>query len=130
MKNAVEAGMVYRVQDRDGRGPYRPGFSHRWTDDLGPIKLPFADEFGWSLASIPKRFLPHEVGGCGFRTLDQLYDWFTSRERRQLARLGYVIAYMAIDRVLAESDNQVVFARLKPLRADIVILPLTSGPPR
>ena len=24
---------IYRVQDAQGRGPWKPGFSHRWVED-------------------------------------------------------------------------------------------------
>ena len=24
---------VYRVQDADGRGPFKPGFSHQWVEE-------------------------------------------------------------------------------------------------
>ena len=120
---AMSAGAVYRIQDAEGRGPYRPGFSSRWCDEDGPIKLTFADEFGWSMASIPRRFFPGEHAGCGFRLLDQLCDWFTPAERRKLADFRYQIVLMTIDRVLAESENQVVFARMRPLTEGVVIIP-------
>jgi len=115
--------MVYRVQDAEGRGPYRPGFSHRWADSDGPIMLPFYEEFGWSLTSIPGRFLPGEFAGCGFRALDHLYRWFSPTECQRLSGFGYVIVFLYVDRVLAESAHQVVFARRRPLTDGIVITP-------
>ena len=39
---------IYRIQDAEGRGPYRPGFSNKWLDEnpraLG--LLPWFEEFG------------------------------------------------------------------------------------
>src|SRR5262245_6350137 len=44
---------VFRIQDAEGRGPFKPGFSNRWTDeDFAPGMKPmppWGDEFGWDL---------------------------------------------------------------------------------
>lgn len=117
---------LYRVQDMEGRGPYRPGFSVKWSDAEGEILLPFWQEFGWSLASIPHRFYPGEHGGCGFRTLAQCAKWFTVAERVRLAKLGYQVVAINPDRILAESERQVVFARATHLSRDVVVVPWSA----
>ena len=43
------AEVVYRIQDSNGRGPWKPGFSHVWVEDrcdlvnLRPIVIDFPD---------------------------------------------------------------------------------------
>jgi hypothetical protein len=66
--------------------------------------------------------MPDECMGCGCRTLDQLFKWFTPTERVRLHALGYRIVTMWVDRIIAESPNQVVFARRKPLAMSATVL--------
>lgn len=114
---------VYRVQDAEGRGPYRPGFSHRWVDEDHDRNPPFMVEFNWPLSSVPGRWLPGEHGGCAFRTLDALYRWFSPSECRRLDALGYSVVSMTADRIIAESDKQLVFGRWKSLSKGYLMLP-------
>jgi hypothetical protein len=39
---------VYRIQDKKGRGPYRPGFSSQWVEDRDDHDnlFPWYQEFG------------------------------------------------------------------------------------
>ena len=107
---------VYRVQDIEGRGPYRPGFSHKWSD--GFEKPPaFYEEFGWDILKAAKK---GEAMGCGFRTRDQAHQWFSREEMDRLRVLGYHLVRIEVDRILAESKHQLVFARSKPLALDVV----------
>ena len=118
------AGVVYRVQDREGRGPWRPGFSVKWLDDSDvPLPPSFCDEFGWRPADVRGMWRPGEFGGSACRTVEQLSRWFTPTEQERLRRYGYSIVMMTVDRVLAESENQVVFARRTPLREGVVVVP-------
>lgn len=119
---------VYRIQDAEGRGPYRPGFSGRWTDDDHHRNPPFYVEFGLPIGSIAKRFKMDESGGCAFRKIDDLTRWFSVPERSKLEGLGYFIASMEVDRIIAESRNQVVFARRKPLWTDYLLVPWPAAP--
>lgn len=107
---------IYRIQDKDGRGPYKPGWSHVWTEFRclidGESKPVFTDEFPSILDKINLRF--DTVGGhfgCGFKTLSQLHSWFTQSEITKLADYGYHIVKMDADEIMASSDNQTVFWR-------------------
>ncbi len=110
---------VYRVQDDEGRGPYRPGASHRWADDKHQAPT-WMEEFGLDLKD---RFAPEESGGCGFRSTEQARAWFSRTERRRLVRLGYSLVRMQVDRILAESPIQLVFARRQPFHIGALIVP-------
>jgi hypothetical protein len=95
-----------------------------WLDDSDvPLPLAFCDEFGWKMADVPRMFRRGEFGGSGCRTLEQLMCWFTPTEQERLRSYGYSIVMMTVDRVLAESPNQVVFARHQPLSRGLVVMP-------
>ncbi len=107
--------IVYRIQDQDGRGPWKPGFSHFWVEDrddhdalkpywqqLGHVQLQGTHD-GMHL-------------GCGCKTIEQLRRWFNPTEYARLLRYGYQAVRIEADRILGESDIQVVFERAAPLR--------------
>lgn len=107
---------LYRIQDGEGRGPFRPGFSETWLDAHKPgyeDLLPWFEEFGWHIVDECKASGLHVGSAC--RTLDQLYLWFTRSERRRLQRYGYDVVTIIPDRIFAESENQVVFGCKTPL---------------
>lgn len=113
-----------RVQDSDGRGPFKPGFSQVWCDDSGDPQLPpWFEEFPGLLERV-KREAGRYHYGCGCRTVEQIERWFTPAERIRLFLLGYKLVSMDVDRVLAESKNQLVFLRDKPLTEDVEVLEL------
>ena len=105
---------VYRVQDKEGRGPYRPGFSAKWRDpnSSNEDKPPFFVEFGWDVVG---RVPSGHHAGCAFRTMGQLRSWFSPTELERLRWLGYSVVEIEVDRVLAESQKQLVFCRVVPL---------------
>ncbi len=105
---------VFRVQDRDGRGPWKPGFSRRWVehrpdhDNLPPWFYEFGD--------VRRRAIFGAYLGCGCRTLEQLRRWITQSEYATLAGHGYRAVRLEVGRILAESSVQCVFERAAPLR--------------
>lgn len=109
--------IVYRVQDRFGRGPWRPGFSHKWVvhrDDSENL-IPWPFEFG----PVHTGLMTFEHGGSGCMTLDQLRRWFIPLEWLKLKSYGYHAVKLRVDRILAQSDLQCVFARIRPLNEEI-----------
>lgn len=107
---------LFRIQDAEGRGPFRPGFSHLWLSPLvhrdiekfPPIHVAFG--LDW-LDKVPHRW--HCGTGC--RSMYHLGLWFTDIELERLHNFGFTIVQIDYDIILAESDNQVLFARRKPL---------------
>ena len=109
--------VVYRVQDSDGRGPWKPGFSNSWVADredesefdyLKPIFVEFP-KFNSMLR-------PGYHVGVGCTSLEQLRRWITRSEYETLRKYGYRCVAILADRIVAESDIQCVFERSKPLR--------------
>lgn len=108
---------VYRVQDRDGRGPWKPGFSSQWAEDRPESEYkelkPWPIEFG--ISNVLRKSIYGMSLGCGCRTLEQLRRWFTPTEYSKLLGFGYAAVKLDIGRVLAESETQIVFERALPL---------------
>lgn len=112
--------VVLRVQDMVGRGPYRWGFSHQWTDPLHEMRNPsFMHEFPFVEQMLQRRPPAESAYGCAFRTLEQACRWFSEDERRKLAGLGYRLVAMKADDILEESDRQLVFWRRIPLHKNV-----------
>ena len=113
---------IYRVQDSEGREPWRPGFSKYWIDsDIGCREQlkPWPEEFGFGI--LRKALIGQSVG-CGCRTLECLWKWFTRHEMDRLHTWGYHIVRMDVDRILAESPDQLVFCRNLPLSEQIEVI--------
>lgn len=127
MANKIKRATLLRIHDAEGRGPYRPGFSHRWTDKIrdGEEPPPIFMDFGWSVLSrVPKGW----HAGCAFRTKAQLHRYFTQSELSRLSELGFRLAKIQKARIIAESEWQVLFAVRQPLRTfDTTELPCTSS---
>jgi hypothetical protein len=113
---------VYRIQDIEGRGPWRPGFSHTWVEGREDHNnlIPWIVEFG----RVDKKLLAGEFAGSGCKTLIQLRRWFTLAEYETLLYYKYKCVLMGVDRVIAESDIQLFFGRCKPLNVDFQIVDL------
>src|ERR1700722_13204458 len=119
---------IYRIQDGSGRGPFRPGFSRQWADEsfgLGCKQFPtWMEEFGPDLIELRGRAGEHF--GSAVRSPQKLCEWFSSTERAKLAMLGFYVVSLDIDRVLAESSNQLVFARRLPLNQGAILMPVLT----
>ena len=116
--------IVYRMQDVDGRGPWKPGFSESWTEDRDEAEYaalrPMFQEFPGLLGC----FRTGKHYGCGCLSLEQLRRWIRPNEYARLKRYGYHCVSMEVDRVLHASDVQCVFERTKPLRKSIKVVKL------
>ena len=101
--------IVYRIQDKDGRGPWKPGFSQKWIevrDDHDNLP-PWFYEFG----PVHNKAFTWESVGSACLTIDQLRRWFTESEYRTLLRHGYKAVKMEASRILGSSEIQCVFTR-------------------
>lgn len=107
--------LVFRVQDADGRGPFKPGFSATWADDVRDFSmLPWFQEFG---LYILERAPPDVVYfGSACRTEAQLRKWFSDAELNRLFLSGHRVVQIEADAILAESAIQLVFGCRKPIR--------------
>lgn len=106
--------LVYRIQDAEGRGPFRPGYSAKWLDAKPHCEFPsWLQEFGYCIPADLEAQGWHFGSAC--RTLDGIKQWFSRTERKRLARYGYSIVAVKPDRIIAESKYQLLIARQRPL---------------
>ena len=109
---------LYRIQDSDGRGPWRPGFSARWIDHekddstCPPMKVEFPD---WRAAvrSAKRRGLVH-FGCCAIGT-SGIRMWFNDAEIRRLRAFGYHMVDASALTTICRGRSQVIAASRFPL---------------
>lgn len=107
---------LVRIQDKFGRGPWRPGFSSQWLSEDGPPLPPAIQETIPNFATLVKR--AHKKGlhiGCACRDAD-MEKWVQPAEMRRLADYGFRLVNATQCQVLAHDENQVLIASRKPLR--------------
>lgn len=119
--------IVFRVQDSDGRGPFKPGFSHRWAQlrEDHDFLFPWLIEF----PNVIELAKPGMHLGCGCLTLEQLRRWFIPSEYETLLGFGYRAVQLQVGRILARSLTQCVFERATPLRLGIKAIELYCKEP-
>ena len=104
--------IVYRIQDNDGRGPYRLDWQS-WKDPGHDERNPSVfDEFGPDI-TLKLAGIGHV--GCGFSTVNQALDWFTEAEWAKLRDAGYRFVSMSVGKIIFKSARQLVFGRRMPL---------------
>jgi len=108
---------ILRVQDSEGRGPWRPGFSHRWVESRDDHENLLSGVLQFPTAH--RRLYSWENSGYGCQSADVLRRWFTKTEYQKLLSFGYQAVEMQVDRLVDRSDIQCVFARIKPLSEDV-----------
>lgn len=101
---------LWRIEDSEGRGPFRPGLSVQWRDGEGnDFKAPW-QEAGLSVAEFQNLFSSRSAKrGVACRSREQLQEWFSRSERRRLKRLGFREVEIDGADVLLETPTQVVF---------------------
>lgn len=119
---------LVRVQDGEGRGPYRPGFSDRWVSDRRVTFFPpIFSELG---AARFKRIVDaaHSRGlhiGCAV-SARRLSDWFNDEERAKLIALGFRLVRVDECEHLATTQSQRLIGSPNPLH----LLPEITWPER
>jgi hypothetical protein len=110
---------VFRIQDREGRGPWKPGFSHKWVVNRPDHKnlISWYEEFGPVHESIPSFY--HIGTAC--TSLKQLRRWFTRREYKALLGFGYSAVCMHVDEIIKRSDIQCLVVSKRPLIESVMM---------
>ena len=109
--------IIYRIQDAEGRGPFKPGVTTKWLQwrpEVIPL-IPWPMEFPW----ITMKHLRGYHFGCGCATVVQLQRWISDYEYRILQQLGYNAVKMQVSKIIAQSDIQTVFGRNIPLNVQV-----------
>ena len=113
-KKQEEKIILYRIQDSDGTGPYKEGFSSSWVegrDDLKNLKNIYQDfPCFWEKVNSSR----NSHFGCACRTPEQLKRWFTKTEYKRLKHRGYRAVKLLAHEIVNESETQVLFGRNQP----------------
>lgn len=119
---------IFRYQDDEGRGPFRPGMTERWLVDheskpVGLINERGIDRVRHHVAAFSAMHPGVDFHyGFGCASLNGLFRWFTSEERQKIAALGYHLVAMIADRAVCGNRSEILFARRRPLNQRAVIL--------
>lgn len=108
---------VYRMQDHEGRGPFKPGFTKEWSEDREDLDNLTSILKDWHKVK-PKLLKGYHVG-CACKSLEQLQRWFTPTEYERLLGHGYKVVSLKPGMILLETEVQVVFQRKLPLTQGI-----------
>jgi hypothetical protein len=100
--NVRQGKSLLRIQDKEGRGPFKPGTTSKWseTNYLQKMLKPYFDR-GLHI-------------GCAVRG-NRLDEWFSKNEQVKLRLLGYQIVTIDNYELVCESSSQVIFASKKKL---------------
>jgi hypothetical protein len=109
--------MLLRYQDQSGRGPWRPGLSERWIDDSRRFDLPpLQEDFGIDFKPMVDAAFHRGLHlGTAVRGIEKFKEWFTDKERVNLALLGFRVVDASACEVLGETNWQVVIGSSAPL---------------
>lgn len=109
--------MLLRMQDANGRGPWKPGFSNQWVDEARRFDLPaLQEDFGIDFQPMVDAAFRRGLHlGTAVRGFDRFNQWFTNNERVKLALFGYRIVDASECEVLGETNWQVVIGSARPL---------------
>ena len=113
---------MYRIQDHAGRGPFKPGMSKRWADKEQAPGMQYLPTFFEEFPDIYTKFKDGFHHGSAVRDPHDLTRWFSPSERKKLAKLRYWPVCISVDHVLAESKNQLVFARRRALWRNVLVI--------
>jgi len=108
---------VYRVEDRDGRGPYvsldRDNWALRYDDHEPPVRPGTHQEYSGRMVLDYRNFeLPFPEGWlAGFRTRAQAEWWFRKAELRTLKKLGFHLKRIRASKIYWQGKKQLAFQR-------------------
>lgn len=106
---------IIRVQDRFGRGPWRPGLSSKWVDDNRDFSLPPIFLEIPNFASICDKAHANQLHvGCAV-VAERFQDWFTKSEIKKLRGLGFRPVNATLCIILAKTPTQILIASKSPL---------------
>jgi hypothetical protein len=113
------ADPILRVQDREGRGPWRPGLAARWsfaeTAQILPASWEEIPDLHIRVERAAQRGLLHV--GCAVRGTEGLRLWFNRGELQRLRDLGFSVVRCTDVEVIAETPHQLVIGRRAELRS-------------
>lgn len=113
--------VVWRVQNGEGRGPYKPGLSEQWSDgNSGRDCVPWWIELGLPMVAAHDSLRGNMHTGCAFETKEKAKEWFSRSELRRLSKLGYRLVQINVDAIRYRTPTQLVVQSITPLSQCVV----------
>lgn len=112
-KNSPFNKVAYRIQDREGRGPFKPGVPMQWIierDDLWNLKPHFVD-FPNIREIVHKASIAGLYVASACESVEHLRRWVLPEEWNTLRILGYRAYEVKRCQYLLQSDVQLLIAR-------------------
>lgn len=106
---------IYRVQDANGRGPWKPGFSSIWVEEKTAEQCRRLQAWFLELGPVHLDALEGSQVACGCTCPEHLREWFSPTEYEKLQAFGYQAVTLTADRILGDGLTQVVFERALPI---------------
>ena len=110
---------LFRIQDADGRGPWKPGFSMKWIDMDKDDRLcpPMMVEFPeWRYKVDAAAAMGCRHFGCCMIGMAGFHRWFTPAEIERLRGFGYRLVDASGLTPICIGTSQVIAASRYPLR--------------
>lgn len=103
--------IIYRVENKDGDGPYIKGFTLMWDNSRQSRETNPSPQEDPTLANaIASQGINVSQFRFGFKTLEQLEQWFSAEELARLKALGFEVKQVQAQLVI-EGDSQILFKR-------------------
>lgn len=112
--------IVYRIQDKEGRGPFKPGYTETWLDSDRTYfpKAPIREQLWIQKIADPELRLAF---AC--ETIEQIKNWVSKTEYERLKKDGYNVVKIAVDKIW-KLDGQLIVGRKKQYRKQAEIINL------
>lgn len=106
---------IIRVQDSDGRGPWRPGFSHLWTGDDTPTGMTAIFHYPEAMDAAVRANRRGLHVGCAVYDID-IGKWFSPRDLEKLTSLGFSTVDASRCTVIFSAPGQLLIGSTLPLK--------------
>lgn len=103
---------IYRIENKKGNGCYRnlsDGLREALDDVIGNIIFNVLRPLPYHDRGIERS--PHNNEICGFENMAQVLKWFNKKELETLRRLGFEVKKIAVQKITAIGECQVLAVR-------------------
>jgi len=107
---------VYRIQDKEGRGPFKPGYTEKWLDADRTYfpKAPIREQLWIKKIADPDL---HLAFVC--ETVEQLKNWVSATEYARIKEDGYSAVKITVDKIWT-LDGQAIAGRKRQYRKQAI----------
>jgi hypothetical protein len=112
--------IVYRIQNSQGRGPFKPGFSERWVDNN---RTYFHDAHIKEMIKVKKLAAPDLKLAFACKSIEDLQKWVNKAEYEKLKKFGYYAISLEVEYIWP-LDGEIIVGRKKPYQKGVMVINL------